>query len=213
MTVYTSERDRYLTQYTIIQNQLAKVGIKLDLVTVDHTTFHAKGKANENPLMAYGRLGPTASFLANFYLSSGAMGGDSPTYNYANYKNPEIDRMLEIVASLPVKAQEAIYAKIQRQLLVDLATYPTVHLKMPSVRAPYVDLGGQAEGTTTGSPIFTIKTRLCLIDRADRVTAGVESGCRFRPRPPDHRRDDRMKNAKGPVDVRAPDKRRVPEVP
>ncbi len=160
LKVYSSERDRYLTQYTIIQNQLKKVGITLDIVTVDHTTFHAKGKANENPLMAYGRLGPTASFLSNFYLSSGAMGGKSPTYNYANYKNPEIDKLLETVGSLPVKAQAAIYAKVQRQLLVDLATYPTVHLRMPSVRAPYVDLGGQAEGTTTGSPIFTIKTQI-----------------------------------------------------
>ena len=55
LKVYSSERDRYLTQYTIIQNQLKKVGITLDIVTVDHTTFHAKGKANENPLMAYDR--------------------------------------------------------------------------------------------------------------------------------------------------------------
>ena len=161
LTVYTSERDRYLTQYTIIQEQPKQVGITIDLLVVDHSTYHAKGRANENPIMAYGLLTPSGgTALTMFYLSTGAMGGPTPGFNYGNYVNPLVDEALLSAASLPLAAQEAVYAWVQREIINDVAAYPTVHMRMPNVRATYLDIGGQVEGTLTGAYTFTINTRL-----------------------------------------------------
>lgn len=158
---YASEMDRYLTQYTILQAQLKKVGINLNLKVVDHATFHSYGKANKNPLMLFGYLGTDgAPLLESFYLSSGKMSGSSPALNYSNYGNPLVDELLTDAPFAPLPAQEVYYAAVQRKVVNDLATYPTVLLRIPCVRASYVDMGGQVESTLSSAYTLTTETRI-----------------------------------------------------
>lgn len=51
---YVSERPSYKMRLVIIQAQLAEIGIKLELIRVDHTTFHNNQYESIQPFPLFG---------------------------------------------------------------------------------------------------------------------------------------------------------------
>jgi len=151
---FTSTRDYYRIQFEVIQAQLDRVGIDLELTVVDHTTFHANQRADLNDLVIFGNGGWNGEeHLWQFWHSDSIITKPTGALNFSHYGEigGSIDDLLELALGKPPKAKAAIYAAAQRKILIDLAGYPTIWVRIPLGRQPYVDLGYEPVGTTTGS--------------------------------------------------------------
>ena len=52
--VFITEREEYKTNLLIIQEQLRKVGIQLNMRVVDHTSYHNDIRRDLNTMVVYG---------------------------------------------------------------------------------------------------------------------------------------------------------------
>ena len=70
----------------IVQAQLAKAGIKLEMEIVDHPTYQAKSRQNLSALVFYGAARfPTAdSYLTEFYDSAASVGSPTAMSNFSH---------------------------------------------------------------------------------------------------------------------------------
>ena len=69
--VFISEREEYKTNLLIVQEQLRKVGIQINMRVVDHASYHDDIRRDLDPLMVYGSAQPplTQAMLNAFYNS------------------------------------------------------------------------------------------------------------------------------------------------
>ncbi len=58
LKLVSSEQTAYLTQYTVLQEELAQIGIKIDLEVVQHAVMHEQIRAGSNAITIYSRLSP-----------------------------------------------------------------------------------------------------------------------------------------------------------
>ena len=58
--VFISEREEYKTNLLIVQEQLRKVGIQINMRVVDHASYHVDIRRDLDPLVVYG-IGPAAA--------------------------------------------------------------------------------------------------------------------------------------------------------
>jgi peptide/nickel transport system substrate-binding protein len=153
LKVVTSEMVAYKSQYESMQAQLAKVGIKLELQVVDHSSYHSLIRKNANALVVYGAYRPSAdAYLTRFYHSeSTVVSGAKPDTNFSH---------CNIVDEFIVKArQEADAAKqvaawkdAQLRILENMLTYPIVVTRMVFARSPSVDYGHELRSVRATYP-------------------------------------------------------------
>jgi peptide/nickel transport system substrate-binding protein len=132
-----TEREDYRSQMIIIQEQLKKIGINVNLNVVDHTRYHSQIRTGINPLVLFGEISypNTEIFLLRFFKAGGIT-------NFSKFDNPEFEALLERIA------QEKDLST-RRQLLIDAQLMiaenaligPTIYTKQPLIRSPKVDLG------------------------------------------------------------------------
>jgi peptide/nickel transport system substrate-binding protein len=151
---FVSGRSYYANQFEVIQAQLKRVGIDLLLKTVDHPTFHANQRKDLNDLILFGNGGWNAeAHLISFWLADSIITKPSGNLNYSHYGDVggSIDDLYEAALGQDEQVKAALYAAAQRRILTDLGGYPTIWMKIPVARQPYVDLGYQPKFTYTGS--------------------------------------------------------------
>lgn len=85
--VFISEREEYKTQLLIIQEQLRKVGIQINIRVVDHTSYHNDIRKDLNAMVVYGSGQPplTQAVLNNFYNSNAIVGRPTRNMNFSHY--------------------------------------------------------------------------------------------------------------------------------
>lgn len=85
--VFITEREEYKTQILIIQEQLRKVGIQINLRVVDHTSYHNDIRRDLNTMVVYGSGQPplTQAVLNAFYKSSAIVGKPTRNMNFSHY--------------------------------------------------------------------------------------------------------------------------------
>lgn len=157
---------RFKIPMEIVQAQLAKVGIKINLTIVEHSKYReaidsAKGQAMS--MISASRDTPDA--IGNEWFSKDAVpGGSKAKYNYARYgvAIPGVDDLLAKATSEPDLAKAIpTYVEIEKRVAEDLpviclfqgASEPFVHVK-------YLDLGYTFNAPDRRYPIITEKTRL-----------------------------------------------------
>ena len=131
---YVSESSFYKNQFDVIQAQLREVGIDLEIIKVDHTTFKNSNTQGIQPLPFIG-CGPydgQTMFFTYFHTASG-------NQNYADYH--KIDDLLDSSKGKSSKEVSEIIAKAQQQVMEDLIVYPTIEVGTPLARRPEVVLG------------------------------------------------------------------------
>lgn len=123
----------------LVQEQLKKVGIDLDLQLVEHATYHENIRKNLNPFVLYGgtRLTDADVWLGLFFHSKEipdpATGNKGA--NFGHYR--AIDDLLEQGRSeRDPKKREAVYAEAQRRIVKDAACLPIVDVPGFTVRNP-----------------------------------------------------------------------------
>lgn len=133
--VFISEREQFRRPMEVIQNQLSKVGIKINVNVIAHPAWHKKNDEGSNPLVlrAATRF-PTANFVLEEFFTkgtkrnfSGFTGADDAITRAQEESNPEV--------------QKKLWREAQIKILEDLAAYPTHAQGTYFARKSYVDLG------------------------------------------------------------------------
>ncbi|MCK5610200.1 hypothetical protein KAR91_50465, partial [Candidatus Pacearchaeota archaeon] len=164
LTKHVSERAYYLQQMEALQAQLKKVGINLELIVVDHTTFHARQFDDLESLILFGRIDWLAGPVLDDHFGSGAIvtkpGGGRNFSHYGDVVG-SIDYLLEQAEGKPLEEQKEIFEECQRKLLADLAVYPLAEVKGAFGRREWVDLGYEPMSCANGGMyVITKDTKL-----------------------------------------------------
>lgn len=142
LEMVTSEMTGYKVLYESMQAQLAKVGIKIDLKVVDHSTMHSTIRQDSNPLVIYIAWRPNADvFLTRFYHSASVVvTGAKPDTNFSHYD--QIDALIEQArAEADPEKQVALWKDAQIKILEDMIAYPIQYQSQVYARATNVDFG------------------------------------------------------------------------
>lgn len=143
----TSQREDYSAVMLIVQEQLRRVGIDMQLNIKDHTAFHADQENGSNTLAQQSSAlppvptQPIVTYLAaSAVVKSDSNGGD----NFSRYgvAIPGIDDMLEQALAEPdLEKRLALVQAIEVKALKDAVLLPVVDNGFMIARAPNVDLG------------------------------------------------------------------------
>ena len=145
----------------IVQAQLAKAGIKLEMEIVDHPTYQAKSRQNLSALVFYGAARfPTAdSYLTEFYDSAASVGSPTAMSNFSHCSAADGDIRAARVEPDPGK-QLALWKDAQARIHDDVCSIPLFGLKQVWVRSSKVDYGYVLKGALNLQPPITEETSL-----------------------------------------------------
>lgn len=156
-----SEMTGYTVMYQSLQAQLAKVGIKLNLKTVDHTTFGSMIRKNVNPLVVYIAWRPNAdAYLTRFFHSDSiVVTGSKPDTNFSHYT--KIDDLIIKARVEPDQAKQiSMWKDAQIQILKDMMAFPLQYQNQVYARSSKVDYGHQVKSVLALYPGIDETTRL-----------------------------------------------------
>jgi peptide/nickel transport system substrate-binding protein len=147
--------------YETLQTQLARVGIKINLIIVDHFQMHRLVRQDLSPIVIYEAWRPnTDVFLSRFFHSDSiVVSGKNPDTNFSHYQ--DIDSMILLAREEmnPLK-QEKLWEYAQIKLLEDMVVYPLHYRNRSYIRRGYVDYGHALKASMALYPQVTEKTRL-----------------------------------------------------
>lgn len=161
LSMVTSELPSYRVIYESMQAQLAKVGIKIELKVVDHTSYHATIRKDTNPIVVYVAFRPNADvYLSQFFYSDAiVVSGKKPNTNFSHYAS--IDALIDQARSEPDTAkQTALWKDTQTKILQDMAAYPVMFTNQVYARKKTVDYGHELKSVLALYPGIDETTRL-----------------------------------------------------
>jgi len=145
----------------IIQAQLAKVAIKLEMNVVDHSTYHTQIRQNASALVFYGaaRFPVADSYLTEFYHSQAIVGRPTAITNFSHcaVADAEIE---EARGQSDEARQQALWQAAQRKIHDDVCAVPLFDLLQVWAHTPRLDLGYKLRGSLNLGPPITEKTTL-----------------------------------------------------
>jgi peptide/nickel transport system substrate-binding protein len=145
----------------IIQSQLGKAGIKLNLNVVDHATYQSLTRKDTSAVVFYGAARfPTAEPVLNeFYLSKAAVNTPTAGSNFSHCR--VADEEIEAANREPDPAkQKALWATAQRKIHDDVCAVPLFDLRQVWARSPRLVLGYTLTGSLSLGPLITEATKL-----------------------------------------------------
>lgn len=162
-TMKLSASPVYQKPMTIIQEQLKKAGIRLNLETVDHPTYHKMIRKNLNPIVLYGaaRFPIADPYLTQFYHSKSVVSTPTAVTNFSHYGQaiPGVDEYIEKARSaVDPKVQKKYWEKAQKKIMKDIPAYPLFVLKLVLAKKNYVKLGYKMHSTLSLFYQFNEKT-------------------------------------------------------
>jgi peptide/nickel transport system substrate-binding protein len=144
---YMSTREDYSSNMLIVQEQLRKVGMNMEMSMIDHTTYHLNNRKNLNTLVMFSSSYPPA--LTQIFIDQTAKGSEVKSdgtggINFSHYGAvmPGIDDTLAALDNEP--SFDAIVKAVKQmeiQLLRDLPVISLGSLSYVIVRNPRIDLG------------------------------------------------------------------------
>jgi peptide/nickel transport system substrate-binding protein len=161
MDLVTSEKRIYRKIYEILQQQLEKIGIQVNLRVMAHSQMHQQIRQNLNPIVLYFTFRPNAdSYLRGFFHSDSIVGtGLKPHTNFSNCT--KIDKLLDdALKTISPKTQINLWEQAQIRILHDAMVYPLFNINQCTVRRDTVDYGHPLISTLAGYPLFNEKTRI-----------------------------------------------------
>ncbi len=150
-----------LSAMQVIQQQLRRAGITLDLQVVEHATFHQQIRQDLSPMVYYA----AARFpIADIYLSQFFHGRSivkTPTavtnFSHCNQADAQID-----AARVSVNQQEQLrlWAEAQKMLVGEVCGVPLIETLLVFARRDNLDYGYELRGSMSLGPLITEQTRL-----------------------------------------------------
>jgi peptide/nickel transport system substrate-binding protein len=134
LNLVVSEQATYLTQYTVLQEELAQIGITVELEVVQHAVMHEQIRAGSNAIVIYSAYRPSANtYLTSFFTAAGG-----------NTNFSHLDLGDEVVAArgeMDADAQIAAWKQINIEIQQNFAGYGLMYINQVYVRQKSVDYG------------------------------------------------------------------------
>lgn len=160
LEVVATELSHVRKNYEALQAQLAKVGIRINLQVVDHSSMHRRIRQNQSAIVIYEAWRPnTDVFLSRFFHSDSiVLFGKNPDTNFSHYR--QIDKLIQSARNEmnPIK-QERLWEYAQVKLLEDMIVYPLHFRNKTYIRRGYLDYGHSLVASMALYPQVTEKTR------------------------------------------------------
>ena len=145
----------------IIQAQLAKAGIKLEMEVVDHPTYHSQIRKNVSALVFYGaaRFPVADTYLSEFFHSSAIVGKPTAVTNFSHCAIA--DREIESARSATdASEQKALWKEAQRKIMADVCAVPLFDLRQVWAHSNRLEYGYELKGALNLAPPITEATML-----------------------------------------------------
>lgn len=155
----TSQREDYSAIMLMIQDQLRRVGIDMQLNIKDHTAFHADQNIATNLISQTSAvMPPVPTHILLLYLrGDGAVTSDGQGgSNFSRYgvAMPGIDELMDQALAEPdLERRFAITQQIEVQALRDAVVLPIATNGFMMVRSPSLDLGFEVESGYVNWPL------------------------------------------------------------
>jgi len=145
----------------VIQAQLAKVGIKLELQIVDHPTYQSQIRRDLSALVFYGaaRFPIADTYLSEFFHSRAIVGTPTAASNFSHCA--VADGEITAARTAPdADAQKALWKEAQRKIMADVCAVPLFELRQVWVHGDRLDYGYELKGALNLAPPITELTTL-----------------------------------------------------
>ena len=143
----------------ILQAQLSKAGIKLDLEVVEHSAFHKMIRQDSSDLVLYGaaRFPVADSYLTQFYHSDSIVGTPTAVTNFShcNVADEEIDTAR---SELDSAKQLKLWADAQKKIMSKSFSVPIFEQLQVWARSDKLDFGYKLQDSLSNGPLITEKT-------------------------------------------------------
>lgn len=159
LKVISSEKRVHHKVYDILKEQLARVGIRVQVEKVPHKQMHKMIRQNISPIVLYFTIRPNAdSYLRGFFHSdSRVVTGSRPNTNFSQYD--KVDSLIDDARTeIDPQKQIALWEQAQIKIMADAVIYPVFIVKQSCTRRNYVNFGHELINTLAGYPQFNEKT-------------------------------------------------------
>ncbi|HEV2675149.1 MAG TPA: ABC transporter substrate-binding protein [Aliidongia sp.] len=140
----------------VMQAQLAKVGIKLELQVVDHPTYQSQVRRDLSALVFYGaaRFPIADTYLSEFFHSRAIVGTPTAASNFSHCA--VADHEIEAARVAPdAEGQKAMWKEAQRKIMADVCAIPLFDLRQVWVHSDRLDYGYDLKGALNLAPPIT----------------------------------------------------------
>jgi peptide/nickel transport system substrate-binding protein len=159
LKVVVSNISSVLPTMEIIQRQLAKVGIKLDMSVVDHPTYQSQIRGDASALVFYGaaRFPIADTYLSEFYHSSAIVGKPTAVTNFSHCDVADTEIEAARVEGNAERQQE-LWKEAQRKIHQDVCAIPLFDLQQVWGHSKRVNFGYDLKGAMNLAPPITEAT-------------------------------------------------------
>ncbi len=148
-----------LAQMQIVQAQLKRAGIILDLQVVEHATFHQMIRQDLSPIVFYtaARFPVADLYLTQFYLSRSTVKTPTAVVNFShcNVADAEIDAAR---TEPDATKQIADWQTAQKKIMAQVCAVPLIETLQAWVRHDDLDYGYDLKGSLSLGPMITENT-------------------------------------------------------
>jgi peptide/nickel transport system substrate-binding protein len=140
----------------IVQAQLGKAGIKLEMEVVDHATYQAKSRQDQSALVFYGaaRFPNADIWLTEFYDSASAIGAPGAIANFGHCAVAD-DAIRQARVEPDAQKQLELWKQAQQKIQADVCSVPLFGLKQVWVHSERVNYGYTLKGALNLQPPIT----------------------------------------------------------
>jgi peptide/nickel transport system substrate-binding protein len=149
-----------LSAMQVVQQQLRRVGITLDLQVVEHATFHQQIRQDLSPLVYYAaaRFPVADIYLTQFYHGRSIVKTPTAVTNFSHCSMADAEIDAARIETDPEK-QLALWAAAQRKLVEAVCGVPLFETMLVFARHESVDYGYELKGSMSLGPLITEATR------------------------------------------------------
>jgi peptide/nickel transport system substrate-binding protein len=150
-----------LTMMQVVQQQLRRSGITLDLQVVEHATFHQQIRQDLSPLVYYSaaRFPVADIYLTQFWHGRSRVQTPTAVTNFSHCDGADAQIDAARVSTNP-EEQKRLWAEAQRILVQNVCGVPLLETLLVFARRDNLDYGYQLRGSMSLGPLITEATRL-----------------------------------------------------
>lgn len=159
--VYITGLAPLLTPMKIIQAQLRKAGINVELEVTEHSAWHKAIRDNVSSMVLYGaaRFPVADTYLTQFYHSNSTVKTPTAVTNFSHCA--VADGEIDAARSEADKSKQLqLWELAQSKIVDEVCSIPLFELQQVWVRSPNVDLGYELKGALSLGPIISERTSI-----------------------------------------------------
>ncbi|WP_075656620.1 ABC transporter substrate-binding protein [Pseudochrobactrum sp. B5] len=143
----------------MLQAQVAKAGIKLELEPVEHATWHQMIRKDLSPIVMYGaaRFPVADYYLTQFYHSDSIVGKPTAVTNFSHCAAAD-EQIVAARSEVDPDKQLQLWHEAQKLIVADVCAIPLNETAQVWVRKKSLDWGFELKGSLSLGPLVTEQT-------------------------------------------------------